>query len=266
MPFHPRTCRQVHPVHRSLPQPLGPGADFQPGSQQSADPTLSGPSLSCASTRLRSQTGPIKLSAEVPPPRERPRRAAANHPLPGSAERRLDPDLRVPFPQALTSRRSRAAPSGGAAARNRKSATSACLRPIARALSAQPRPRLPRALRGVALRPAPSEICLSTPGRPRAWSLPSFCPLILPLGWLFLASLAPYLPRHAFFHDAAVVASRRSSVSMKIRLVTRQPCHHERGPDPSYAHRCGLLEPTPGWLRPALLLVPHALGPYRGSV
>ena len=108
MPFHPRTCRQVHPVHRSLPQPLGPGADFQPGSQQSADPPLSGPSLSCASTRLRSPTGPIKLSAEVPPPRERPRRAAANHLLPGSAERRLDPDLRVPFPQALTSRRSRA--------------------------------------------------------------------------------------------------------------------------------------------------------------
>lgn len=50
------------------------------------------------------------LSAEVLPPRERPRRAAATHPLPASAELSLGPDLRVPFPQPLTSGRSRQLP------------------------------------------------------------------------------------------------------------------------------------------------------------
>lgn len=50
---------------------------------------------SCASTRLPSPRGPTASSAEVPPPPEGPRIAAANHPLPVSAERSLDPDLWV---------------------------------------------------------------------------------------------------------------------------------------------------------------------------
>lgn len=135
------------------------------------DPSLSSSSLSFASTRLPSPKGPINLSAEVPPPPGGPRRAAANHPLPVSAERSLDHDLRVPFPQPLTSRRRRAATSGRAVAGNRKSATSACLRPVARALRPGPRRLVPRAgyraPGGVALRWAPSVVCDSTPRLPQ---------------------------------------------------------------------------------------------------
>lgn len=224
--FYPRTCRLVRSLRpQNSAQPLGPRPDFQPRSQLSVNPSLSGSSLSCASTRLPSPRGPIKLSAEVPPPPEGPRRAAANHPLPGSAERSQDPDLWVPFPQPLTSRRSRAAPSGGAAAGNRKLATSACLRPAARALSAGLWPLVLRvrgsgaqlgAFCGLRFHPNSYQQGHFLLSAQSSHSFPQWA-------GFSLRSLALFLPEHVFFQGGMVGASHRNSVPIKNPLVTRTP-------------------------------------------
>lgn len=187
-------------------------------------PSLSSSSLSCASTRWPSPRGPIKLSAEVPPPPEGPRVAAANHPLPVSAERSLDPDLWVPFPQPLTSRRCCAAPCGGAAAGNRKLTTSACLRPAARALSAGLLPLVLR-VRGSGARLG--AFC-GLRFHPNSYQQGHFL-LSAQSGHSFphwagfsLRSLALFLPEHVFFQGGMVGASHRSSVPMNP-LVTRTP-------------------------------------------
>lgn len=83
---------------RPLRLPRGPSPHFQPRRRRSADPSLASSSPLCASARLPTRIGPIKLFAEVPPPRGRPRTAAATHLLAASAERRPDADLRAPFP------------------------------------------------------------------------------------------------------------------------------------------------------------------------